>query len=215
MNNNSSQYEDYQGHIDYERLDELNRWKEEMQKLMPVVELMRIRATPDSFMGGERDMRLRIMGYDEAEIMQMTSSEGISRDEMMANVMEYQRRELRRLAKLNKQQNRSGKLKRKNAQANLSEVVINDEDVEAWFKSRQEDEKRAKCKDKPAIIIFGPEHLTGGGAVQLDFNDLLNTAPLNEVDEPVSLRSEKDPVFIEQKHRPNHNTIDDWDQFVL
>jgi hypothetical protein len=53
-------------------LDQINEFKQECQDLMPVVELMKIRAGPDSLMGLDRDVRLTIMGYSEAEIEDMT-----------------------------------------------------------------------------------------------------------------------------------------------
>lgn len=53
-------------------LDQINGFKDRMQKQMPIVELMRIKARPHSLMGRERDVRLRIMRYGEKEIEEMT-----------------------------------------------------------------------------------------------------------------------------------------------
>ena len=64
-------------HLNLAAQDEENRLKEEMQKLLPVVALMRINARPNSLMGLERDQKLSIMGYSRAEIEQMT---GFRRD---------------------------------------------------------------------------------------------------------------------------------------
>src|ERR1035438_7060276 len=59
-------------HLNLAAQDEENRLKEEMQKLLPVVALMRINARHNSLMGLERDQKLSIMGYSRAEIEQMT-----------------------------------------------------------------------------------------------------------------------------------------------
>jgi hypothetical protein len=59
-------------HLNFAAQDEENRLKEEMQKLLPVVALMRINARPNSLMGLERDQKLSIMVYSRAEIEQMT-----------------------------------------------------------------------------------------------------------------------------------------------
>lgn len=53
-------------------LDDENRLKLEMQKMMPVVELMKIKAEPHTLMGLQRDQKLRAMGYNEEEIEQLT-----------------------------------------------------------------------------------------------------------------------------------------------
>ena len=53
-------------------LDDENRLKLEMQKMMPVVELMKIKAEPHTLMGLQRDQKLRAMGYNEMEIEQLT-----------------------------------------------------------------------------------------------------------------------------------------------
>jgi len=53
-------------------LDELNAWKLEMQKLFPLVELLKNHAPPSSLKGLERDQTLRIMGFDWPEIEKMT-----------------------------------------------------------------------------------------------------------------------------------------------
>jgi hypothetical protein len=58
-------------------LDQINEFKQECQDLMPTVELLKINASPDSLMGLERDQKLRIMGYGETEIEEMT---GFKRD---------------------------------------------------------------------------------------------------------------------------------------
>jgi hypothetical protein len=58
-------------------LDQINEAKTEMQDLMPVVELMRIKSPPNSLLGLERNQKLRIMGYSPAQIEEMT---GFKRD---------------------------------------------------------------------------------------------------------------------------------------
>lgn len=58
-------------------LDQINEFKQECQDLMPVVELLKIKARPDSLMGLEREQKLRIMGYSLVQIEEMT---GFKRD---------------------------------------------------------------------------------------------------------------------------------------
>lgn len=53
-------------------LDQINEFKEEMQGLMPVVELMKIKSPPNSLSGLERDQKLRMMGYSTEQIENMT-----------------------------------------------------------------------------------------------------------------------------------------------
>ena len=53
-------------------LDQINQFKAKCQTDMPVVELMKIRADPDSLMGLERDQRLALMGFDWHEIEELT-----------------------------------------------------------------------------------------------------------------------------------------------
>jgi hypothetical protein len=52
--------------------DQINAIKDKWQKELPAVELMKIKADPDCFMGLERDQKLRLMGCNEQEIEQMT-----------------------------------------------------------------------------------------------------------------------------------------------
>jgi hypothetical protein len=162
----------------------------------------------------KKRMGLAALGLSDTEIDGWCREKPIDREQMEAEMMREHEKALRKLAKLNKQ-NRPANMKTKRQKANLSEVVINDEDVEAWFKIRKQDEGGAKCKDKSSILKNGTENLDGGGAVQLDFSEILNVTPLNEVVESVSLRRENGPVFIEQNQRHNRNTIDSWDQVVL
>lgn len=93
-------------------LDQTNEFKQEMQKLMPVVELMKVKASPDSLMGLERDQKLRIMGYSKKQIEEMCKQKEMDSEQMMRNVMVEQERELRRLAKWSrderKGENRAG-----------------------------------------------------------------------------------------------------------
>ena len=86
-------------HLNLAAQDEENRLKEEMQKLLPVVALMRINARPNSLMGLERDQKLSIMGYSRAEIKDMCRPKLIDREQVMANVMAAQKQRLRELAK--------------------------------------------------------------------------------------------------------------------
>jgi hypothetical protein len=59
-------------HINRERLDQINEIKREFQTSMPVVELLKIKASPNSFMGLQRDQQLGAMGYTRGEIEKMT-----------------------------------------------------------------------------------------------------------------------------------------------
>jgi hypothetical protein len=58
-------------------LDQINEFKQKCQDLMPVVELLKIKAPPNTLLGLERDQKLACMGYSEAEIEEMT---GFKRD---------------------------------------------------------------------------------------------------------------------------------------
>jgi hypothetical protein len=58
--------------IDPDQLDQENRLKLELQKMLPAVRLMRIKAGPGSLMGLERDQTLKIMGFGQQEIAEMT-----------------------------------------------------------------------------------------------------------------------------------------------
>ena len=58
--------------------DEIAQWKEEMQKLMPVIQLLQITDPPNTLEGLQRDQRLRIKGYSLEEIEEMT---GFKREE--------------------------------------------------------------------------------------------------------------------------------------
>jgi hypothetical protein len=53
-------------------LDQINDFKDKCQRDMPTVELMKIKAPPNSFAGRERDQKLMIMGYSEEEIEELT-----------------------------------------------------------------------------------------------------------------------------------------------
>ena len=53
-------------------LDQINDFKDKCQRDMPTVELMKIKASPNSFAGRERDQKLMIMGYSEEEIEELT-----------------------------------------------------------------------------------------------------------------------------------------------
>ena len=53
-------------------LDQINQFKAKCQTDMPVVELMKIKADPDSLMGLERDQRLALMGFSWREIEELT-----------------------------------------------------------------------------------------------------------------------------------------------
>lgn len=53
-------------------LDQINDFKDQCQSDMPLVELMSVKADPDSCAGLERDQTLRIMGYDWNEIEALT-----------------------------------------------------------------------------------------------------------------------------------------------
>ena len=58
-------------------LDQINKEKEELQKLMPLVNLLKNKHEPHTCKGMERDQTLRLMGYTNAEIEEMT---GFSKD---------------------------------------------------------------------------------------------------------------------------------------
>jgi len=53
-------------------LDQINALKLECQSLMPLVELLKIKADPNSFMGLQRDQKLSIMGFSPEQIQEMT-----------------------------------------------------------------------------------------------------------------------------------------------
>ena len=53
-------------------LDQINKEKEELQKLMPLVNLLKNKQEPYTCKGRERDQTLRLMGYTNAEIEEMT-----------------------------------------------------------------------------------------------------------------------------------------------
>lgn len=53
-------------------LDQINDFKDKCQRDMPTVELMKIKASPNSLASLERDQRLAIMGYSEEEIEELT-----------------------------------------------------------------------------------------------------------------------------------------------
>jgi len=81
-------------------LAQLNIYKEELQKLRPVLELIKIKADPTSFVGRERDEKLRFMGYTRKQIKKMTSPGKVDKAEFWETFKQNQRKELRRLAKL-------------------------------------------------------------------------------------------------------------------
>lgn len=53
-------------------LDQISKEKEELQKLMPLVNLLKNKQEPHTCKGMERDQTLRLMGYTNAEIEEMT-----------------------------------------------------------------------------------------------------------------------------------------------
>ena len=52
--------------------DQTNELKQQMRDLIPLVELLKIKARPNTLMGLERDQKLACMGYSEEEIERMT-----------------------------------------------------------------------------------------------------------------------------------------------
>ena len=82
-----------------ERREKENQLKEKMQKLMPVVELMKMRCSPNSLRELERNQQLRIMGYSNEDIAQMCPPEKLDNEEIMETMMEEERKEYRRLKK--------------------------------------------------------------------------------------------------------------------
>ena len=54
------------------RMEEENRIKGEWQKLLPLIDLLKIKARPNSLLGLERDQMLAIMGYSQEQIEEMT-----------------------------------------------------------------------------------------------------------------------------------------------
>ena len=53
-------------------LDQIYHEKEELQKLMPLVNLLKNKQEPHTCKGMERDQTLRLMGFSNAEIEEMT-----------------------------------------------------------------------------------------------------------------------------------------------
>jgi hypothetical protein len=53
-------------------LDQINEVKDQMQKKMPLIELLKNKASPDSFIGFERNQKLRFMGFSDERIEEMT-----------------------------------------------------------------------------------------------------------------------------------------------
>jgi hypothetical protein len=53
-------------------LDQINEFKQQMQNLIPLVELLKIKARPNTLMGLERDQKLACMGFTGEEIEEMT-----------------------------------------------------------------------------------------------------------------------------------------------
>jgi hypothetical protein len=57
-------------------LDQINEFKQKCQDLMPVVELLKIKAPPNTLLGLEREQKLACMGFSDAEIEAMTGFKG-------------------------------------------------------------------------------------------------------------------------------------------
>ena len=70
--NNMNQLSDFVNIWEGMTLDQINKEKEELQKLMPLVNLLKNKQEPYTCKGMERDQTLRLMGYTNAEIEEMT-----------------------------------------------------------------------------------------------------------------------------------------------
>ena len=52
--------------------DQINEFKQQCQDSIPLIELLKIKARPNTLMGLERDQKLACMGYSAEEIEAMT-----------------------------------------------------------------------------------------------------------------------------------------------
>ena len=70
--NNMNQLSDFVNIWEGMTLDQISREKAELQKLMPLVNILKNKQEPHTCKGMERDQTLRLMGYSNAEIEEMT-----------------------------------------------------------------------------------------------------------------------------------------------
>ena len=78
-------------------LDQINALKQEMQEMLELASLTKIRGSPDSLRCIERDQKLAIMGYSSEEIEDMCSlgeMEEVEFDIQFQQYLQEKRREL-------------------------------------------------------------------------------------------------------------------------
>ena len=77
--NNMNQLSDFVNIWEGMTLDQISREKAELQKLMPLVNILKNKQEPHTCKGMERDQTLRLMGYSNTEIEEMTGFKQESR----------------------------------------------------------------------------------------------------------------------------------------